>query len=87
MKPMPIGPLTPLCLPVGVVLLREMVEGQLADIEAAGNQDDALEFELAVSQRRDFLRWLDAQPGPTVQLAMYPLPELVLQDFAGTLLS
>ena len=89
LRAMEISVLNPLHAPIGKVVLIAIMEDLIAAIvanrPAVEAPDDAFETELLLAQRREFLAWLHEQPGPNVNMALYPLPEEPLR-FDGVLL-
>lgn len=86
-KPLDVGVLNPLQVPVAKEVLQAIVEDCItAILENRGMEspDDAFETELLLEQRRQFLRWLATQPGVNVNMAMYPLEPLL--SFEGQVL-
>jgi hypothetical protein len=68
----------PLELPIGRDVLINVMEDVLANMRQnrvylEETPEDTLELDAMVEQREQFLAWLRAQPGPNVNMALYPL--------------
>ena len=77
-NPMEVNALNPLQVPIHKDVLIAVVEDVLEAIARARRPEketaaDKLEIDLLIRQRVEFLKWVQAQPGPNIDMAMYPV--------------